>query len=139
MNPEAPSGLYPHLDLEVIERLIDLSSDPSGNIGDDSGFFGEMIALFVETAPGIIKDIESAITRNDITNLTHHAHRLKGVCYNMGARLMGDYCAHLEENAKNGLAPKVSDAMDELGESFTASHSQLVAAAKARLNIKLSA
>ena len=68
-------------------------------IGDD---LKEILQAYLDTAPGLIMQIEQAIQSNDAAALHSNAHSLKGSSANIGATSLPDVCLQLEQMGKAG-------------------------------------
>ena len=79
---------------EVIDRLKTLGKM-------DSTFFARIVSLFCCTADRTIEEIEESVRKNDRKALKHTAHRLRGSAANVGAKLLSERCAFVEQNAEN--------------------------------------
>jgi PAS domain S-box-containing protein len=62
----------------------------------------ELIDLFLEDMPKHTRKMEEALKREDAAGLKSAAHSLKGSSRNMGALRLGQLCADLETQAKEG-------------------------------------
>ncbi len=72
----------------------------------DMDMLYELIAVFVEDAPGQLDDIENALTKSNAQDLRRAAHTFKGSVSNMGAPLLTDKALALE---KMGLENRIDD------------------------------
>lgn len=83
--------------------------------GED--FINELIDVFLEEAPGMIQNMESALANGDAELFRRNAHSLKSNAYTFGAARLGEISRDLEMMGReNNLA--VGDRMDRLREEF---------------------
>ena len=79
----------------------------------------EVIALFLQDAPGRRADILSSLETNDAAMLSLRAHALKGAASNVGAVALSDACSHLEHTCKVSGWPADVIAQIELVDELT--------------------
>lgn len=83
---------------------------------DNPSFIGQLVALYRTNAPSRIDQIRHAVASRDGATLGRVAHTLKSNCSMLGATVMADLCAALEErgdkSAFDGAAALVA-ALDE--------------------------
>jgi signal transduction histidine kinase/DNA-binding response OmpR family regulator/HPt (histidine-containing phosphotransfer) domain-containing protein len=79
----------------------------------------EVIALFLQDAPGRRVDILSSLETNDAAMLSLRAHALKGAASNVGAVALSDACSHLEHTCKVSGWPSDVVAQIELVDELT--------------------
>ena len=93
-------------------------------------FMGRMIDQFVKDATSSVSALEEAIEQNDLTRIHDIAHGLKGICRNMGAGPLGNFCFLLEQENDNlsqeQLADRLSDLQVEFQRVCQALNNQLV-------------
>jgi CheY-like chemotaxis protein/HPt (histidine-containing phosphotransfer) domain-containing protein len=82
------------LDESILEELRDISPDEGGNI------VRELVSLFLEGAPHRLAQINQFIT--DPPKLAFHAHALKSMGLNLGAKRIVDLSQKLEELGLSG-------------------------------------
>jgi CheY-like chemotaxis protein len=82
------------LEPEVIYGLKEL---------DKSGNFKEVIDLYLEVAPQLIKEIKNATLRNDLISLKKAAQNLRRASLNIGAKRLAEICLKIENF--NGSKP----------------------------------
>ena len=88
-----------HVDTDNLNMLKEL-------IGDD---LKEILQAYLDTAPGLIGNIEHALSSGDQEQLRLHSHSLKGSSANIGANGLSIYCSKLEQMAKdNNIGPDAS-------------------------------
>ena len=74
----------------------------------------ELIDIYCEEAPRLIRAIADAIQSGDGRALTAHAHALKGSSLNLGAQRMGTLCLSLEQQGRSGATLSSSDDVKEI-------------------------
>jgi len=82
------------LDREALQRLHQ----------DMGGSIGPILTAFVDELSQQIDGLCLTLQHDDREPLQHFAHRLKGSCRNIGALALGEICAQLEQQAKEGEA-----------------------------------
>ena len=70
--------------------------------GDDEELAREILGLFAESLPDLVRRIASAANGRDATALYAAAHELKGAAANIGAQQIADLAAELESLASAG-------------------------------------
>jgi CheY-like chemotaxis protein/HPt (histidine-containing phosphotransfer) domain-containing protein len=83
-------------------------------VGGDAELVSELVALFVEDAPGQIKDIRGAILRGDSRTLNEAAHKLKGSVANFGAEKAKDLAFTLEKMGREAELSAAAGTFDSL-------------------------
>jgi PAS domain S-box-containing protein len=84
------------------------------NLGGERELFDEVLGLFVQTIPQIVKDVESAIRSKDQTRLRLVAHGLKGSAANVCAESVRQLAEQIEGMAKQGDFSEVDGALGVL-------------------------
>jgi HPt (histidine-containing phosphotransfer) domain-containing protein len=64
-----------------------------------------LVGFFQDSAPAILKDLETAAAGNDAAVLSSVSHKLRGLSANVGARLLAARCTQLEATARMGSVP----------------------------------
>lgn len=82
------------LDMNIINGLKELGD------GDDDSFLKEIIGLYIEQAPDLLKQIKDCAAARDGIEMSRAAHTMKGASLNMGAKMLSDVCKKLESNGK---------------------------------------
>ncbi|MBX7151838.1 PAS domain S-box protein [bacterium] len=90
---------YPVVDRDAISEL---------EIGDD--FLKELIAIYFEQAPSMIRTIRDHARLGQTDAMKKHAHTLKGVSFNIGASRIGHLCKTIE-NVQASQSPKEIDVL----------------------------
>ena len=65
-------------------------------LGGDKEAFKEILELFCEQIPAMLKDLRLAVQAEDWDRLARLSHSLKGACANVGARALADLAAEME-------------------------------------------
>ncbi len=94
------------LDESILAELRDMSSPDGANI------VRELVDLFLEVAPQRISQINQSIA--DPQKLAFHAHALKSMGLNLGAKRVVDLCQQLEEQARSGNLAGAANLLREL-------------------------
>jgi signal transduction histidine kinase/DNA-binding response OmpR family regulator/tetratricopeptide (TPR) repeat protein len=107
-SPAAPDPAAPlELDPSALERLRELA-------GGDDEFVVDMIDTFLHDAPGMTRDMRSALASGDAAALRRAAHSLKSNSRDFGAPALSEMCLELEtmgkETALDGAPAKLAEA-----------------------------
>lgn len=78
---------------------------------DDAKFFIELIDVFTDDLPVMVKRINEAVEQHDAGLLQFVAHKLKGSSITLGIKSLSDICLALEQCAASGI---FDDTTDEL-------------------------
>ena len=97
-SPEPSDPLSP-LDEAVLIALRDLRREGRPDV------LTMVVSLFRESAPAILKQLESAAGGTDVAALLEAAYRLRGISANVGARVLLSRCRELESAARLGSVP----------------------------------
>ena len=84
----------------------------------------ELVDLFLDGAPQRIAQIGQSI--NDATQLAFHAHALKSMSLNMGAKRIVELSQKLEELGRTGNVSDAPALLNELESSFTQTRAHLL-------------
>ena len=114
-KPIPPDAL---LDQHIIAELRGMP--PS----DGVSMLQELVDLFLEGAPQRIDQISQAI--NDAPNLAFHAHALKSMSLNLGARRVVEIAQRLEELGRTGQMDGAPALLHDLQAAFAQTRTQLV-------------
>jgi HPt (histidine-containing phosphotransfer) domain-containing protein len=80
----------------------------------DPDFLAEIVNLFLETCPGLLSDIESAVLRKDAEALGRAAHTMKGAVANFGAKAVVAQAKALETMGREGDLATADEAVNSL-------------------------
>jgi two-component system sensor histidine kinase/response regulator len=86
----------PLIDAAKLQSIKDL-----GEPGDADGFFRDLLKLFFERAPILLKDIDLALAERDELRLERAAHAMKGTAGNLGAMQMMMLSEQLEKMGRD--------------------------------------
>jgi CheY-like chemotaxis protein len=112
------------IDDQALESLRQLQSDDRPDIVE------RVVALFLESAPGLLKNLEEGAAQDDLALLGRASHTLKSSSANVGAQILASRCQELEAMVRSGC---VSDAHSRVGaiiEAYRAAESILSTRAK---------
>jgi two-component system sensor histidine kinase/response regulator len=105
---------------EVVEHTciiqssgIEVSFDEAIFEGDPE-FLTEIVNLFLETYPDLLREIENAISRKDAGGLCRAAHTMKGAVANFGAKAVVERAKSLEEIGRRGDLASAGQGVQEL-------------------------
>jgi HPt (histidine-containing phosphotransfer) domain-containing protein len=93
------SSKYSHIDLQLLEGLLELS-DPG-----EPSIVGELLEIFEATTPDLLKALSQSISNNELQKVYAGAHRLKGSASNIGASVLATTLLEIEQQAKSGEGP----------------------------------
>ena len=106
------------LDPVVIDHLRAMPSN------DGPGMLPELVALFLQDAPQHLTQIRESV--NDPPKLTFHAHALKSMSLNLGAKRLIDVCQKLESLGRAGSLAGAPALLQELQTTFNRTRDQLM-------------
>jgi histidine phosphotransfer protein HptB len=89
-------------------------------VGDDPSFLAEMIDTFMEEVPGLIADMQTAATSEDVDSLRRAAHTLKSNSLTFGAVRLGDLSREIEERAARSQIGDIGELIDLVVEEYPA-------------------
>jgi signal transduction histidine kinase/HPt (histidine-containing phosphotransfer) domain-containing protein len=98
------------LDETILEELRDMSP------GDEDDIVRELVDLFLEGAPQRMTQIGEAIA--DPSQLAFHAHALKSMSLNLGAKRIVELCQNLEDLGRTGKLAEAPGLLRELEVAF---------------------
>ena len=98
----------------------------------------ELIDLYLESAPALIKAIQNAVTDADGLSLKRAAHSLKGSSGTLGVRPLAAVCEELERLADDDFSSEAKALVSKLEEEFVRARSVLVSEHVRRLTAKQS-
>jgi HPt (histidine-containing phosphotransfer) domain-containing protein len=105
------SSTYSHIDLQLLEGLLELSDPGEPNV------VTEILEIFESTTPDLLKSLRLNVTANELKNIYATAHRLKGSASNIGAHALAMVLLEVEQQAKSGKGPiddRLCDSADSL-------------------------
>jgi HPt (histidine-containing phosphotransfer) domain-containing protein len=95
----------------------------SGSGGGD--LFSELADQFLKQMPGWIRDLESAAMEHNSEEVRRQAHRLLGLCRQIGAERMATLCAKLEQLRDEALEDRVLEQVSRLQAEYEAAFREL--------------
>lgn len=99
---------------EFSEKLYDLSMVESVSGGDES-FIKKMVALFIETVPKNVEELNNALNRQNWDQVSKLAHKLKSTIDSMGIKSLKTDIREVELNAKQQVGlEKIPGLIDKL-------------------------
>ena len=86
------------------ETVIDLDalSNLKAVIGDDPAMLAEFFDVFTRSVPGQVENMRTAQEAGDLANLRIAAHSCKSNARDLGALVLADLCATLEDQSRSG-------------------------------------
>jgi two-component system, sensor histidine kinase and response regulator len=115
------SALLPTDSLLDESILAELREMPAA---DGVSIVNELVDLFLESAPQRIAQIHEAIS--DLPQLAYHAHALKSMGLNLGAKRIVELSQKLEELGQSGRVTDAPNLVRELETAFTQTRLQLL-------------
>ncbi|TFH58312.1 MAG: response regulator, partial [Candidatus Zixiibacteriota bacterium] len=107
------------LDTVIVEELSKIAGSGDGNL------FGELADQFLNRMPGWIRELEAAVEQNDWGSVRRQAHRLLGLCSQIGAERMAALCARLEAIDDETSEHQLLAEMASLRQEFDATNREL--------------
>jgi len=100
------------LNQETIDELLEM-------VEDAPEILVEIIDAYVEQGVLLLEQFKNAIQNNDSNNLREVAHSLKGASYNVGAVLLAELAAELENKGAEADWQGVDDLFVKLQHCYT--------------------
>jgi signal transduction histidine kinase/CheY-like chemotaxis protein/HPt (histidine-containing phosphotransfer) domain-containing protein len=113
---EMPENVF---DTSIIDELKSVSGSGGGDL------FSELADQFLKQMPGWIRDLESAAMEHDSEEVRRQAHRLLGLCRQIGAERMASLCARLEQLRDEAAEDMVLEQVSRLQAEFEAAFREL--------------
>ncbi|MBS1717423.1 MAG: PAS domain S-box protein [Armatimonadetes bacterium] len=98
--------------------------------GGDSEFEGEILQIFLDTAPDLITQLRDGLEKGDFSAAQVAAHTLKGSARSVGANRLGEYCQQIEVALRTENPcewSQLDPLFNELKSAIFASYSDLAA------------
>jgi HPt (histidine-containing phosphotransfer) domain-containing protein len=86
--------------------------------GSAPGLLGQLRGMFVVRTGEGLDLIEEALRNEDLAQVVHQAHALRGAALNLGAQDMARVCGTMEQDAKAGDLAGARGALDPLQRQF---------------------
>lgn len=99
------------VDWSVIEALREFSSA-------EMDLVRALVASFEVNVTQQLPELEKAVRQDDAMTAKFLAHRMRGMCGNLGARRMEFLCERIEQIAKGGVTSGVVELVDDLWTEF---------------------
>jgi HPt (histidine-containing phosphotransfer) domain-containing protein len=97
------------IDRATFEGLTEL-------VGDD--FIGELVETFFEEAPGLLAQMDQALTGNDAETFRRAAHSLKSNGNSFGARRLAELARELEALGRDGRLDEAGPKLPQLEAAY---------------------
>ena len=107
------------LDTAMIEELSKIRGAGDGDL------FSELADQFLNRTPAWIRQLESAAQDNDLVAVRRQAHRLLGLCRQIGAERMAAQCDRLEQLDAEASIDAVVSEVTQLQSEFQAAYREL--------------
>jgi CheY-like chemotaxis protein len=115
--------------------LLDIR-DTITNLGDDENLYREIIVLFSEKAPVIHAELLEAIRTGTCEEVTHLAHKLKGMSSNIGAKRYAALVGQIQDSSLAGILADSSLWLNTLAVEFRLLQNALAAINPQELPLK---
>jgi signal transduction histidine kinase/DNA-binding NarL/FixJ family response regulator len=107
------------LDMEIVDELRKIQGRGDGDL------FSELADQFLSHMPGWIRQLEAAAQEHDSERVRRQAHRLLGLCRQIGAERMAALCARLEHMDDHATGEELISEVALLQREFEAAHREL--------------
>jgi EAL domain-containing protein (putative c-di-GMP-specific phosphodiesterase class I)/HPt (histidine-containing phosphotransfer) domain-containing protein len=87
------------IDPDMLQQLTDMAATGRGD------FVERVCGLYLEHAVRTHVELEAALASEDLEAIGRAAHALKSMSYNIGARVVAEACAAIEQAARGELVP----------------------------------
>lgn len=105
--------------------LIDVG-ELEERLGSDNELLAQIVELFAETYPETLADLESAIAAGQAESIRRHAHTLKGMVANLGAKSPAQQAFEIETMGRDNALDGVEDKCERLKGLLSAFHQTLL-------------
>ena len=105
--------------------LIDIG-ELEARLGSDNELSGQIVELFAEPYPETLADLESAIAAGQAEAIRRHAHTLKGMVANLGAKSPAQQAFKIETMSRDNALDGVEDECERLKGLLSAFHQALL-------------
>ena len=123
-GPRKTAGVSGGMPEDVFDpSIIDELKSVSGSGGGD--LFSELADQFLKQMPGWIRDLEAAAMEHDNEEVRRQAHRLLGLCRQIGAERMAMLCVRLEQSGDKKAADRILEQVSRLQTEFEAAFREL--------------
>tara|TARA_B100000674_G_scaffold481458_1_gene482270 strand:- start:176 stop:538 length:363 start_codon:yes stop_codon:yes gene_type:complete len=105
--------------------LID-ANELEKQLGSDNELLAQIVELFAETYPETFDDLEAAIAEKQAKSIRRHAHTLKGIVANLGAKSPAQRAFEIETMSRDNNLEGIEDKCAHLKELVSAFHQALL-------------
>jgi two-component system, sensor histidine kinase and response regulator len=104
----------------VVAKSTDVLDLPAllARVENDWDLLNEMIALFLDSSPALLSEIEAGLARHDGQTVERAGHALKGAMQNMGAVSAARAASDLEEIGRRGDLTSAGQSLASLKQEF---------------------
>jgi CheY-like chemotaxis protein len=113
------NGDYPVFDTNMVEELRNIAGP------GESDLFSELAGQFVQRMPAWLEEIKSAAAQGNAESLSRQAHRLLGLCRQIGAERMARVCDELESMGSESDVTLMLQEVEHLHIEFASAHREL--------------
>jgi signal transduction histidine kinase/CheY-like chemotaxis protein/HPt (histidine-containing phosphotransfer) domain-containing protein len=106
-------------DQQIVEELRSIGGD-----GEDD-LFSELAAQFVEYMPDWLIELRSVLEQGDTELAKRQAHKLLGLCRQIGAQRMAQICSNLESVYSDDQSDELLHCVDLLHDEFDVAQAEL--------------
>ncbi len=100
-----------HVDKNVLDELA--------SFDDDGTFMKEMVQIYLEETPKLIKQLTESLKEKKIEEFVRAAHTLKSSSANLGAMELSEMSKNLEYKGKNGKIDGLNSEVEEIKAEFS--------------------
>jgi HPt (histidine-containing phosphotransfer) domain-containing protein len=115
---EVRSSDVAELDRKALYNLLDV-------LGDEFHYLVEVIDSFLEEAPKLLAELDTAIANSEVDTVRRLAHSLKSNSADFGAGNLNKYCFQLEERARSGSLDGAQEMADRIADEYQRCAAQL--------------
>jgi len=91
----------------------------------DVDLFIEIADQFLTLVPAWIRNLKTAIESEDLDDVRYQAHKLRGLCQQIGAERMAEVCRDLESSEDESPDGQLKQNISSLQREFEAAHQEL--------------
>lgn len=95
-------------------------------LGGDNELLAQIVELFAETYPETLADLDAAIAAGQADSIRRHAHTLKGMIANLGAKSPAQRAFEIETMGRDNTLEGIEDKCARLKELVSAFHQALL-------------
>jgi HPt (histidine-containing phosphotransfer) domain-containing protein len=106
-------------DQQIVEELRGIGGD------GDADLFSELADQFVQLMPDWLTELRSVVQQGDTETVRRHAHKLLGLCRQIGAQRMAQVCRDLESAEPQAQLDELLRGVDLLHDEFDAARDEL--------------